>query len=193
MLPEVRQENFLQKDGRLWMTAEMLGRQLGYNEPRNSINTILSRNREELEPFTTDIKLMSVTGEKDAIMIDEQGCYIVSMLARTDQAKQFRRALAKFLADMRRKHALFTEQYLKMRVEAEKYKLRRMMENNGFSLKDIDRIFFLKTHLTTLEISRIYQMSVSTANKLLTQMRRAAGDFEDRRPEHLKKQGELHG
>ncbi|RPH99068.1 MAG: hypothetical protein EHM72_12200 [Calditrichaeota bacterium] len=187
MVPQVSQDNFLQKDGRLWMTAETLSKLIGYSDS-SSIRKILNRNKEELEPFKGYPKVTHPQGgEQSSLAFDEQGCYIVAMLARTDQAREFRRALARFLAEMREKHETVAEQYLRMSVKLEKAGLAKMLANHNLRMRDAERIRSLRPHLSVVELAKIYNLSVSVMEKLLMRIRRADGDFADHRPEHLKK------
>ena len=94
---------FIEVNGEPALTSEELGRHLGFQHPRRSINNIYERNREELEPFCSDINLMSEAGQRNYRVFFEQGIYIVCMLAKTEKAKRFRRQVAQLLKAVREK------------------------------------------------------------------------------------------
>jgi len=95
-------ESFIEHNGQFWLDARTIGEALGYETPGVSINTLYDRNKEELDDFSTYITLMSVDGkEREQRIFNEEGIYIISMLARTDRAKLFRRAVAKLLKKRR--------------------------------------------------------------------------------------------
>ncbi|HPG42171.1 MAG TPA: hypothetical protein PLI87_22490, partial [bacterium] len=106
----VTQGDFLHKDGRFWLTTDELGKRLGFND-RSGVSKIYQRNSDELKPFTCGDKLSSQGQVRDVRLFDEQGCYIVAMLARTPQAKAFRRALARFLQEIRSREKEFAETF----------------------------------------------------------------------------------
>lgn len=49
-LTQIRR-SFIEREGHYWMTAEMLGERLGYSYPREAVNKIVQRNRDELNPL----------------------------------------------------------------------------------------------------------------------------------------------
>lgn len=95
-------ESFIEHKGQLWLDARTIGEALGYEDPSVSINVVFDRNKDELSEYSTYIKLIAVDGkEREQRVFNEEGIYIISMLARTDRAKLFRRAVAKLLKKRR--------------------------------------------------------------------------------------------
>ena len=96
--------NFLEKNGQILFTAEEIGKQLGYQNPTKSINNLFQRNSFELLNYSVDIKLMSTDGKAySRRAFTEEGVYILSMLANTEQARDFRRRVAELLKNLRQK------------------------------------------------------------------------------------------
>lgn len=96
--------NFLEKNGQILFTAEEIGKQLGYQNPTKSINNLFQRNSFELLNYSVGIKLMSTDGKAySRRAFTEEGVYILSMLANTEQARDFRKRVAELLKNLRQK------------------------------------------------------------------------------------------
>lgn len=78
--------------GEMYMTSEQLGRCLGYSEPQIAINKLASRNNYlKNSEFSLLTKLVSTDGKRyDTRLFTEDGIYEVTMLAKTDKAREFR-------------------------------------------------------------------------------------------------------
>lgn len=88
----------------MFMTAFQLGSCLGYAEPTIAINKIVSRN-EYLKAceFSTLTNLVSVDGKnREARIFTEDGIYEVTMLAKTEKAKEFRAFVRKLIKSIRK-------------------------------------------------------------------------------------------
>ena len=96
--------NIYSKDGSPCMTSEQLGQCLGYSHPRESINKLVSRNDYLREPeFSAEVKMTSPRGDTQmARVFTEDGIYEVTMLAKTDRAKEFRATIRKVLKSLRK-------------------------------------------------------------------------------------------
>ena len=93
---------FIENNGQILFSAEEIGRQLGYKKPAKSINIIYNRNQKELDSYAVGIKLMSTDGKHYQVRhFTEEGVYILSMLAQTPQAAQFRAKVAALLRHIR--------------------------------------------------------------------------------------------
>ncbi|MBF0481288.1 MAG: hypothetical protein HQK81_06230 [Desulfovibrionaceae bacterium] len=99
-------ECVIRDGGDIYFTAEEVGKQLGYADPRNAIGHLYQRNVVEVQDHTTVVKLTTVDGkDREVRVFTEEGVYILSFLAQTDKAAAFRRSVAAFLKWARR-HAL---------------------------------------------------------------------------------------
>lgn len=93
---------YVEHEGRILFSSEEIGRQLGYAKPSKSINILFNRNQRELKDYATGIKLMQVDGcLREVRCFTEEGVYILSMLANTPQAREFRAKLARLLREIR--------------------------------------------------------------------------------------------
>lgn len=96
---------FIENNGQILFSAEEIGRQLGYKRPAKSVNIIYNRNQKELHSYATCIKLMQVDGcLRETRCFTEEGVYILSMLANTPHAAEFRRKVAALLRQVREAH-----------------------------------------------------------------------------------------
>lgn len=95
--------NCLEKNGEILFSAEKIGRHLGYAYPAKSINNIYLQNQKELKHYSVGIKTVQTDGKAYATRaFSEEGVYIISMLARTQNAKRFRAKVALLLRRLRR-------------------------------------------------------------------------------------------
>lgn len=93
---------YVEHEGRILFSSEEIGRQLGYAKPSKSINILFNRNQRELNSYATGIKLMQVDGcLREVRCFTEEGVYIISMLANTPRARDFRARLARLLREIR--------------------------------------------------------------------------------------------
>lgn len=87
----------------MFMTATQLGSCLGYSEPRKSISKIVSRNEylENIE-FSGVVNLTTPGGTQETRIFTEDGIYEVTMLAKTEKAKEFRAFVRKLIKSIRK-------------------------------------------------------------------------------------------
>jgi len=90
------------------MTAEQLGLALGYSIPRESINKLVSRNEYLRQyDFSVEVKLTSTDGKQyETRVFSEDGIYEVTMLAKTEKAKEFRVWVRRVLKSLRKGEAI---------------------------------------------------------------------------------------
>lgn len=93
---------FIENNGQILFSSEEIGRQLGYAKPAKSINILFNRNQRELKSYAVGIKVMATDGKSYEVRhFTEEGVYIISMLANTPRARDFRSMLAKLLREIR--------------------------------------------------------------------------------------------
>ena len=89
---------YVEHEGQIFFSSEEIGRQLGYAKPSKSINILFNRNQRELKSYAVGIKMMSTDGKfYEVRCFTEEGVYILSMLANTPRAREFRAKLARLL------------------------------------------------------------------------------------------------
>lgn len=93
---------YVEHEGQVFFSSEEIGRQLGYAKPSKSINILFNRNQRELNSYAVGIKMMSTDGKfYEVRCFTEEGVYILSMLANTPRAREFRAKLARLLREIR--------------------------------------------------------------------------------------------
>lgn len=93
---------YIEKDGQFLFSAEEIGKQLGYSNPARSVSNLFNRNSFELLNYSVVIKTVTTDGKAyDKRHFTEEGVYILSMLANTEQARDFRRRVAELLKTLR--------------------------------------------------------------------------------------------
>lgn len=89
-------------NGEGWMTGEDIGKALGYGDPRVAVHKIFDRNRDELEDYSTVVKLVTVDGkERETRVYNEEGMIIITFLSKQPKAVMFRRWTAGVLKRLR--------------------------------------------------------------------------------------------
>lgn len=95
--------DYIEQDGQVLFTAEEVGRHLGYANPAISVNKLFRQNENELKHYSTCTRTVQVDGKlRETRAFTEEGVYILSMLARTNEAKRFRARVALLLRRVRR-------------------------------------------------------------------------------------------
>ena len=93
--------NYLEKGGEILFTAEEIGKHLGYGDPAKAISNLFQRNHNELKLYSSILKVRESNNYKELRVFTEEGVYIISMLARTNEAKKFRARVALLLRRLR--------------------------------------------------------------------------------------------
>lgn len=125
------QADIYKKGDEPYMTAEQLGECLGYSHPRENINKLVSRNKYlRNEEFSAEVKMTSPRGDtQNTRIFTEDGIYEITMLAKTEKAKEFRTWVRKILKSLRRgdtKLVSMTEyQRMMAQTRAENAKIRK--------------------------------------------------------------------
>ena len=101
---------FHEINGQKYMTGENLGLCLEYEFPRKAVNNIFDRHRDELEPHTCVLKMMSEGDNQNRAirLYNKTGCNLVSMFSQTPKGKEFRLWLAK----LPKKHREITDKLI---------------------------------------------------------------------------------
>lgn len=109
----------------IFMTAFQLGSCLGYSDPMRSICRLVSRNKYlENTEFSSVVNLTTLDNKNREVRIfTEDGIYEVTMLAKTEKAKEFR-AFVRQLIKSIRKGETFTKDNDKQNFTSEQKKLK---------------------------------------------------------------------
>lgn len=98
--------DFIENNGEILFTVEEIGHHLGYKNPRLSTQKLFREHYNELKHYSVETKTVSTDGKSyETRAFTEEGVYILSMLARTNEAKKFRARVALLLRRVRREQA----------------------------------------------------------------------------------------
>lgn len=94
--------DFYGRGNDILMTCEQLGECLGYSHPREAVNKLVQRNKYlRGTEFSCEVKMTSESGAKSTRVFTEDGIYEVTLLAKTERAKEFRAWVRKILKSLR--------------------------------------------------------------------------------------------
>lgn len=117
----------------MYMTARQLGECLEYSDPMRSINKLTERNSYLMnDEFSSVVNLATVDGKfRNARVFTEDGIYEVTMLAKTEKAKQFRAWVRKLLKSLRSGEvtAIQTDKLNEMKIKAAADRAHAMLMN----------------------------------------------------------------
>jgi len=117
MLPTIERKfgdvalHFVERQDALWLTAEELGRALGYapgNESRG-VRKLADAHREEVAPFRGRAKMALPGGAQEVVIFAEPALYLLACHADTERAAEFRGWLAQTLHDLRTKDKILVD------------------------------------------------------------------------------------
>ena len=142
---------YVEKDGEILFTAEEIGRHLGYSDPSRAINKLFERNQNELKLYSSVVKLTTEQEfQRSTRVFTEEGVYIISMLARTNEAKKFRARVALLLRRLRQAAIIQAETQARVTAStttlallpSERLHLKKILQfrKRGFSRREIVKV-----------------------------------------------------
>jgi Prophage antirepressor len=180
-------------DDNYYMTTGQLVTALGYSD-KSALSKMLERNDYlKTEEFSGVVKLSTPSGEQETRVFTEDGIYEVTMLAKTERAREFRAKVRQILKDLRRENArstkanipgikpaivdaLETAEYLinKLGMKpgiAQLACIKTVEKNYGIDLGDVSLYIPAATHdtgyLTARDIGKELKISAERVNKIL--------------------------
>lgn len=93
----------IKEDGEIWFPAIQVARALGYAEPKAAVYNIISRNPEDFQENTLVTNLVTQGQNRSIRLLNEQGIYVFTMLARTPKSIKFRKWAATIIQLQRKK------------------------------------------------------------------------------------------
>lgn len=160
----IKEKDIIMYDNIICMTAESIGRALGYAAPKDSIFKIYHRNKEELDSYSVMVKLSTTDGKSyNQRVFTEEGIYIISMLANTDKAKAFRRELVNLLKQ-KRLEALKKEKIAGFEISE---KLNKRFRNLKLDTADIESIkLLLSIGFAKKGIGKMFNISADSVRRI---------------------------
>lgn len=158
-------------NGRPALTAETIGKALGYVDPRVAINKMFYAHKDEFEVGVdvTVTKTVTVTGEKDTNVFFSTGVVLLTMFSNQPLAKEFRKWAKQVLAaELSGAGAQQNIAELERQVAALKYES-YFLANRGAKLRKITRAMQLYEMrvLSTKEIARAVPIDLSLLEHLI--------------------------
>lgn len=85
--------------GKFQITAEELGKSLGYAHPKRRVLALVDKpkNRDEIAPHKGVLRLSTPGGEQETIVFTEVGAWIIAMKSNAQYAKEIRLHIAELL------------------------------------------------------------------------------------------------
>lgn len=156
------------ENNEVFMTTEQLGVALGYSQPKAAIGKLLDRNEYlSNQEFSGVTKLTTPSGGTQMTRIfTEDGIYEVTMLSKTEKAKEFRQWVRQILKELRKPKILTDHQQrielLKLSLEHEE----KFVEYDGrlSKLEDNVRIDSFEQNALQKQIKKRVYKVFETAN-----------------------------
>ena len=112
----------------VFMTSFQLGSCLGYSNPQKAVDNLISRNEylKNIE-FSVTLKMRATDGKQyDTRLFTEDGIYEVTMLAKTEKAKEFRAFVRKIVKSISKGESVLVSskalEEMKIKAQAERAK-----------------------------------------------------------------------
>lgn len=96
VVPVVEEQN-----EEFWFVGNVVAEALGYKQPRQSLARILERNPEDFIGYTRRCQIDTSSGKQNTTIMNEEGIYVLCMLAKTPKAIRFRRTVAEKIKEWR--------------------------------------------------------------------------------------------
>lgn len=130
-------------NGEGWFMAEEIGNALEYKDPRDKINQLFDRNRDELEAYSVTLKLTATDSKQyDTRVYNEEGVLMIGFLSKQPKAVTFRQWAVKILKAYRHKELAQPDSKLLAQLNAKDQQLITSLQA---------QIQFLQTQLTSAQ------------------------------------------
>lgn len=131
-------------EGQQWLTAEDVGKALGYNDPLKGINNLYNRHQEEFtesDTATLKLRVNPQGGNPTHRLFSRTGCILLGMFSSTPVAKEFRvwakRVLAKTPNANEDEHKA---ERIKLQEQVNSYSIRYQLASTR--LKRLEAVWF---------------------------------------------------
>lgn len=143
------------EDNEIFMTSEQLGMVLGYSNPQKAISNLVVRNEYlTSSEFSGFLKMRTPSGTQETRIFTEDGIYEITMLAKTEKAKEFRSWVRQILKGLRK---------------GELELLRKQIEENKPKLELYEQVINAKNSMTMLQVAKV--LKLKGRNKLFKFLR----------------------
>jgi len=92
----------IHEDGADWLTCDSIGEALDYDTPRKSILKIYQQHSEELDEYSTKIKMTTASGvRREERVFNDEGVITITMLSQQPKARELRKEAVQLLKSYR--------------------------------------------------------------------------------------------
>ncbi len=168
LFPQNGEMHFREINGEFCLSAEQIGLGLGYSEPADAVTKLYSRYKDELEPFSLTVNL--TVSAPPSRVFTEEGIYIISMLARTPAAKEFRKKVAGLLKGLRQQKLTLARREAAESALMLKHRLDATGKTDDF-LKKLKR--YQQIGLNNIESGKLLDVSTATIVRYKRLLKRA--------------------
>ncbi|RKZ54528.1 MAG: hypothetical protein DRR16_16075 [Candidatus Parabeggiatoa sp. nov. 3] len=92
----------IHEDGEDWLTCDSIGEALEYDTPRKSILKIYQQHSEELDEYSTKIKMTAASGvRREERVFNDEGVITITMLSQQPKARELRKEAVQLLKSSR--------------------------------------------------------------------------------------------
>ncbi|MDD5539196.1 MAG: BRO family protein [Candidatus Marinimicrobia bacterium] len=123
-------DQIIHEDGRYWLTSEQLGIAMGYSDPRKGVMKVFERNRDELTPFSSVVKLTTEAGMREVTIFDTDGQLRIAMLANTKKAAKFREIVVNILRALERQEFIHISRVRDLQARLAEFEIREAVETS---------------------------------------------------------------
>ena len=159
--------DFINRDDEVWLTAETIGINLEYNDPRTAIMRLYHRNKDEIEEYTSIVKLTTEAGMRETTIFSEMGIYLLILFSKQPKAKDFRKWVVNIVKEIRK-----TGQYIEDKNVHPLVVLKKQMEALGqvldYQIKQQQELESVKTQVQTVDIKLLDFKRQYEDEKLIT-------------------------
>jgi len=185
---EGQELTLIHKDGERWLTAEQIGKALGYSSARKNVLRVYERNKNEFERDIDIgvVKLTTPSGVQNALVFSLTGCMLLAMFARTPRAVAFRRWAKHQLAQAAAEPRAIAEEALRQRPLWRRIlRMRQYRDHKGLPLANAEIARLLGLHVSTLRrhLRRMEALGIIERDAELVRRRLAAQRLNDLRRE----------
>jgi len=103
----------IHQNGESWLTSDSIGQALDYDTPRKSVLKIYQQHQEELEEYSTKIKMTTASGiRREERVFNDEGVITITMLSQQPKARELRKEAVHLLKTYRLKELQSTTEPL---------------------------------------------------------------------------------
>ena len=139
----------------IFMTSEQLGVVLGYSNPQKAISNLVVRNEYlTSNEFSGFLRMRTLSGLQETRIFTEDGIYEVTMLAKTNKAKEFRAWIRQLLKGLRKGELIL---------------LQKQLEDQKPKLEFYEQVINTRGNFTMLQVAKV--LKLKGRNKLFAFLR----------------------